>query len=179
MTAPKFAVLAALAGSLLMPTGGSAQSPAPTGAEPISIHVSVSQSLLTLHRGDETILRFPVGVGTGERLERNDGGGWNFATPTGIYEIGRKKEDPVWYAPDWYYVERGLPIPPAYSDERYHRGILGEYALYLSDEIAIHGTADERSVGRASSHGCLRMRNADIAAVFPLVEVGTKVVIAP
>ena len=76
-------------------------------------------------------------------------------------------------------MERGLAIPPAYSDERYQRGILGDYALYLSDEIAIHGTQNESSVGRASSHGCLRMRNADIAMVFPLVEVGTKVVIVP
>jgi lipoprotein-anchoring transpeptidase ErfK/SrfK len=57
--------------------------------------------------------------------------------------------------------------------------VLGDYALYLSDEIAIHGTQEESTVGRASSHGCLRMRNADIAVVFPLVEVGTRVVIGP
>ncbi|HJU85827.1 MAG TPA: L,D-transpeptidase [Gemmatimonadota bacterium] len=148
-------------------------------SDPITLLVSVSERELSVRRGEEVLHRFPVGVGTGERLSRAEGDGWNFSTPTGVFEIGRMKKDPVWYAPDWYYVERGLPVPPAYSDERYRRGILGDYALYLSDEIAIHGTRDESSVGRASSHGCLRMRNADIAIVFPLVQVGTRVDIVP
>lgn len=147
--------------------------------DPITLLVSVSGRELSVWRGEDVLHRFPVGVGTGARLSRAEGDGWSFSTPTGVFEIGRKKKDPVWYAPDWYYVERGLPVPPAYSDERYRRGILGDYALYLSDEIAIHGTQDESSVGRASSHGCLRMRNADIAIVFPLVQVGTRVDIVP
>ena len=147
--------------------------------EPITLLVSVSGRQLTVWRGEVELHRFPVGVGTGEQLSADSGGEWNFSTPTGVFEIGRMKKDPVWYAPDWYYVERGLPIPPAYSEQRYRSGILGDYALYLSDEIAIHGTEDEGSVGRASSHGCLRMRNADIAVVFPLVHVGTRVDIVP
>jgi L,D-transpeptidase ErfK/SrfK len=148
-------------------------------SNPITLLVSVSERQLSVWRGDEVLHRFPVGVGTGAQLSRGGDDGWRFSTPTGVFEIGRKKKDPVWYAPDWYYVERGLPIPPAYSDERYRNGVLGDYALYLSDEIAIHGTQDESSVGRASSHGCLRMRNADIAVVFPLVQVGTRVDIVP
>ncbi len=145
----------------------------------ITLLVSVSERRLSVQRGGEVLHRFPVGVGTGERLKGAQGDGWNFSTPTGVFEIGRKKKDPVWYAPDWFYVERGQPVPPAYSEVRYRRGVLGDYALYLSDEIAIHGTEDESSVGRASSHGCLRMRNADIAIVFPLVQVGTRVDIVP
>ena len=167
-------VLAIAAGLLLAPVGAPAQEDAP-----ISLLVSVSARQLAVQRGDEILHLFPVGVGTGKSLDRAEGESWDFSTPTGVFEIGRKKEDPLWYAPDWYYVERGLPIPPAYSDERYRRGMLGDYALYLSDEIAIHGTEDESSVGRASSHGCLRMRNADIAVVFPLVQLGTRVDIVP
>lgn len=148
-------------------------------SDPITLRVSISERQLSVRRGEEVLHHFPVGVGTGASLTRGRGDGWDFSTPTGVYEIGRMKKDPVWYAPDWYYVEHGLPIPPAYSDERYRRGVLGDYALYLSDEIAIHGTQDESSVGRASSHGCLRMRNADIAVVFPLVHVGTRVDIVP
>ena len=147
--------------------------------DPVTLRVSVSERQLSVRRGEVVLHSFPVGVGTGQRLNRGPGDGWEFSTPTGVFEIGRMKKDPVWYAPDWYYVERGLPVPPAYSEERYRRGILGDYALYLSDEIAIHGTQDESSVGRASSHGCLRMRNADIAVVFPLVQVGTRVDIVP
>lgn len=43
--------------------------------------------------------------------------------------------------------------------------------------IYIHGTNQERDVGRATSHGCVRMRNADVAELFDLVEVGTPVTI--
>ena len=161
-------------GLLLAPVTAPAQE-----GDPITLLVSVSERQLSVRRGNEILYRFPVGVGTGGSLGRAGGEAWNFSTPTGVFEVGRKKKDPVWYAPDWYYVERDLPIPPAYSPARYRRGTLGDYALYLSDEIAIHGTEDESSVGRASSHGCLRMRNADIGVVFPLVQVGTRVEIVP
>ncbi|HJR53302.1 MAG TPA: L,D-transpeptidase [Gemmatimonadota bacterium] len=170
----KRAILALACGLLLAPITALAQQ-----GDPITLLVSVSERQLSVRRGEELLYRFPVGVGTGGSLRRVEGEAWDFSTPTGVFEIGRKKQDPVWYAPDWYYVERDLPIPPAYSPARYRRGILGDYALYLSDEIAIHGTEDESSVGRASSHGCLRMRNADIAIVFPLVQVGTRVEIVP
>jgi lipoprotein-anchoring transpeptidase ErfK/SrfK len=164
---------------LLCPPPARGQSPDPIISAPVTLQVSVSQRTLSVLRGEEVLHRFPVGVGTGTRLSRGGGDEWTFATPTGEFEVGRKKKDPVWYAPDWYYVERGLPIPAPYSEVRYRTGVLGDYALYLSDEIAIHGTQEESTVGRASSHGCLRMRNADIAVVFPLVEVGTRVVIGP
>lgn len=167
-------ILALVCGLLLAPVTAPAQE-----GDPITLLVSVSERQLSVRRGYEVLYRFPVGVGTGGSLRRAGGEDWSFSTPTGVFEIGRKKKDPVWYAPDWYYVERDLPIPPAYSSGRYRRGTLGDYALYLSDEIAIHGTEDESSVGRASSHGCLRMRNADIAVVFPLVQVGTRVEIVP
>lgn len=43
--------------------------------------------------------------------------------------------------------------------------------------IYIHGTANERSVGTASSMGCIRMRNADVIALYDQVRVGALVVI--
>lgn len=43
--------------------------------------------------------------------------------------------------------------------------------------IYIHGTNHEREIGRPTSHGCVRMRNADVADLFDLVEVGTQVTI--
>jgi len=41
--------------------------------------------------------------------------------------------------------------------------------------IYIHGTADEDSVGKPRSHGCIRMRNHDIIELFDQVEPGTLV----
>lgn len=41
--------------------------------------------------------------------------------------------------------------------------------------IYIHGTPDSEPVGLAASHGCIRMRNADLLELFDLVPVGTSV----
>jgi lipoprotein-anchoring transpeptidase ErfK/SrfK len=41
--------------------------------------------------------------------------------------------------------------------------------------IYIHGTAEEHLVGKPASHGCIRMKNKDIAELFDLVPRGTVV----
>ena len=43
--------------------------------------------------------------------------------------------------------------------------------------IYIHGTPDTEPMGEALSHGCVRMRNTDIAELFARVRAGTRVVI--
>lgn len=44
-------------------------------------------------------------------------------------------------------------------------------------DFGIHGTLDPYSVGWASSHGCIRMNNDDIAELYKFIPYGTKVVI--
>jgi len=41
--------------------------------------------------------------------------------------------------------------------------------------IYIHGTNEEHKLGTPASHGCIRMKNADVAELFDLVKVGTVV----
>lgn len=41
--------------------------------------------------------------------------------------------------------------------------------------IYIHGTPDSEPVGEPHSHGCIRMRNADVIALFDEVDTGTLV----
>jgi L,D-transpeptidase YbiS len=41
--------------------------------------------------------------------------------------------------------------------------------------IYIHGTPDSTDMGEVGSHGCIRMRNNDVIALFDLVEAGTEV----
>ena len=45
--------------------------------------------------------------------------------------------------------------------------------------IYIHGTPEEGLIGQPASHGCIRMRNADVVQLFDAVEEGTLVVIEP
>lgn len=43
--------------------------------------------------------------------------------------------------------------------------------------IYIHGTPDSEPMGVPMSHGCVRMRNDDVVALYDMVDVGTSVVI--
>jgi len=43
--------------------------------------------------------------------------------------------------------------------------------------IYIHGTRHEDKIGEPDSHGCIRMRNADVVELFDLVDVDTPVTI--
>jgi L,D-transpeptidase YbiS len=45
----------------------------------------------------------------------------------------------------------------------------------LGRYIYIHGCPDELPVGRPGSHGCIRMRNADVLKLFDEVDTGTRV----
>jgi L,D-transpeptidase ErfK/SrfK len=55
---------------------------------------------------------------------------------------------------------------------------MGEWALETSlshGEIYIHGTNNPMAIGMAVTHGCVRLYPEDIAALFPVVPVGTPV----
>jgi lipoprotein-anchoring transpeptidase ErfK/SrfK len=68
-------------------------------------------------------------------------------------------------------------IPPWGSPQRQHKGVLGAAKLEMYDGYYFHGTDNERSVGSAASHGCLRMRRQDILWMYENISVGTPVYI--
>ena len=44
-------------------------------------------------------------------------------------------------------------------------------------QFGIHGTVYQSSLGWASSHGCIRMNNDEVAELFKIIPIGTKVTI--
>lgn len=70
-----------------------------------------------------------------------------------------------------------LYIPPLGTRNRHVEGELGRFALDLGDGYLIHGTPDERSIGRAVTHGCIRLADDDIAWLYDHVPAGTAVFI--
>jgi lipoprotein-anchoring transpeptidase ErfK/SrfK len=70
-----------------------------------------------------------------------------------------------------------LLIPPFGTNQRKYKGVLGTHRLVLGDGYALHGTDHPESIGRSVSHGCVRLRNEDIATLYGMVEVGTPVYI--
>ena len=70
-----------------------------------------------------------------------------------------------------------LFIPPLGSRNRRVKGELGRYRLDLGDGFYLHGTPHRSSVGRAATHGCLRLHDDDIEWLYEHVPLGTRVYI--
>jgi hypothetical protein len=68
-----------------------------------------------------------------------------------------------------------IVIPPLDTNQRHIPKVLGSHRLLLGQGYGLHGTNNPASVGRAVSHGCVRLRNEDIARLYRQVPVGTPV----
>lgn len=77
---------------------------------------------------------------------------------------------------DYEVVFEGtLFVPPVGTKNRRIEGQLGKYKLDLGDGYMLHGTPNQHTVGNAVTHGCVRLRDEDIAWLYDNVPVGTKV----
>jgi len=98
-----------------------------------------------------------------------------FTTPTGVWKIYDKQENPTWYNPaqDGWGADLPAVIPGGPGNP------MGPRAIYITAPglIRIHGTTDDASIGRYASHGCIRMHNTEVEQLYPQVEVGDHVVI--
>jgi lipoprotein-anchoring transpeptidase ErfK/SrfK len=72
-------------------------------------------------------------------------------------------------------VDGAIVVPPLGTSARRYPGVLGPRRLALGGELGIHGTGDPASIGKAVTHGCIRLANADVTALYPLVPTGTPV----
>jgi hypothetical protein len=81
-------------------------------------------------------------------------------SPTGTLKIVNKVIGPT-------YFHKGKVIPPGKSNP------LGDRWMGLSQKgYGIHGTNVPSSIGKAASHGCIRMGKHDLGELFDLVRVG-------
>jgi L,D-transpeptidase YbiS len=54
---------------------------------------------------------------------------------------------------------------------------MGEYAIGLGDGYFIHGTLYTRLLGRNVTHGCVRVGDQDLKAVFHALSMGARVIL--
>lgn len=142
------------------------------------IVIDRANNRLWLRRGSEVRLEAVVSTGSGTILRESGGAQrtWTFDTPAGRFRVLSERPNPVWTKPDWAFLEEGRQ-PPASIAERRERGSLGEWALDLGDGYMIHGTLYERLLGRAITHGCVRVGRDDLRALAAASAPGTPVYI--
>ncbi len=88
-------------------------------------------------------------------------------SPVGKFKILNRVKEPTWYGGS---ISPGLVVPPGPQNP------LGTRWLGLSLRgYGIHGTNAPNSIGKRASHGCIRMRKADIEELFELVRAGDAV----
>ena len=144
-----------------------------------SIVVSVpEQKLVVLHNGLR-VGSFPVSTskfGLGDRPR-------SYATPLGTLEVASKVGNGAvpgtvfkGKRPTGEVLRPNAPgRDPIVTRILHLRGLDACNARAFGRGIYIHGTAEERKIGRPASYGCIRMRSRDIVRVFNSVPVGTKV----
>jgi L,D-transpeptidase YbiS len=144
------------------------------------IDISLQNQELTVVHDGKPVRSFPVsssrfGIGSEEG---------SMKTPIGEFQVHKKighgaapgtifqsrvpltPEDPAPETEDWITSRilwlEGLEEHNANTRDRF---------------IYIHGTKHEAKIGEPASHGCIRMRNADVIELFELVDEGTPVAI--
>jgi len=111
--------------------------------------VSVPDRRLVVLEGDEVIATFPIAVGAASS-----------PSPEGEFKIVTRVEHPTYY-------HEGTVIPPGKDNP------VGTRWIGLNRKgYGIHGTNAPRSIGRASSHGCIRLRNRDVEQLFGMLQIG-------
>lgn len=119
------------------------------------IVISIPDRKLVLLEGDRAIKIYDVAVGKPAT-----------PTPQGEFRIINRIPNPTWYWP-------GKVVGPGKDNP------LGSRWMGLNAPgFGIHGTNAPQSIGKAASHGCIRMRKRDLEELFELVDVGVTVELA-
>ena len=129
--------------------------------QPVHLVLRLSERRVRVYRGDTEEASYPVAIGRP---------GWE--TPTGNFSVFSELVDPGWTHPLTGEVMSPGPDNP-----------LGERWIGFwtdgTNSIGFHGTPTRHSVGKAASHGCVRMYNEDVKKLYEIVAIGTPVVVEP
>ncbi|MGF1513826.1 MAG: L,D-transpeptidase [Elainellaceae cyanobacterium] len=121
--------------------------------------VDLSDRRVYLYRGDQALADYPIAVGR-----------QHWETPVGEFKIIEKQENPTWRHP----FTREL-VPPGADNP------LGSHWIGFwsngTHQIGFHGTNQVEAIGQAVSHGCIRMRNSDVQALYAVLPLGAAIAV--
>jgi lipoprotein-anchoring transpeptidase ErfK/SrfK len=146
------------------------------------IFVSTRDQKLALIENNKLVATYPVST---SKFGLGDARG-SYRTPVGEMEIASKVGDNA--APGAVFKDRRrtgeivqVNAPgrdPIVTRIIWLRGLERQNANAFSRDIYIHGTPEERNIGRPASYGCIRMKSNDVVRLYSLVSHGAKVTIA-
>ena len=114
--------------------------------------VSIPDRKIVLMEDGQVVKIYPIAVGKKST-----------PSPNGNFHIASRVVKPTWY-------QAGKVVGPGPANPVGTRWMGLGYKGY-----GIHGTNRPKSIGKAASHGCIRMRNQDVEDLFERVEVGDPV----
>jgi lipoprotein-anchoring transpeptidase ErfK/SrfK len=119
------------------------------GRAPRTVLISIRDRKLAVLENGAVLADFEVSVGAEES-----------PSPTGEFKIVSRVVHPTYY-------HAGTVIPPGKGNP------VGTRWVGLNEKgYGIHGTNAPRSIGKAASHGCIRLRNRDMEKLFGMLRVG-------
>lgn len=148
-----------------------------------NVIVSVREQKLMLLADGARVATFPVSTS-----KFGLGDNWNaMTTPTGTLQVAQKIGD---HAPTGavfrnrrFTGEILLPNAPGRDPVItriiWLRGLETANARAFNRCIYIHGTPEEKTIGRPASYGCIRMKSSDVTALYAQLPIGALVQITP
>lgn len=164
--------------ALLLALAGNAEALA-FGAE---IVVSVADQEMALLARGKVVARYPVST---SKFGIGDGIG-SYRTPLGTMLVSGKFGDNL---PVGAVIKSRAPTGEVIASNAAGRDPIVSRVLWLRGKetqnrnardrcIYIHGTAEEKRIGKRASFGCVRMRSKDVIALYSRVHIGTPVMIS-
>ena len=157
--------------------------PAPAASVKNEVIISVREQKLMLLQNGARVTTYPVSTskfGVGDGLGK-------MTTPLGAMAVAQKIGD---HAPTGavfhnrrFTGEILKPNAPGRDPITtriiWLRGLEASTAHAFSRCIYIHGTAEEKKIGRPASYGCIRMKSKDVASLYSQLPIGSVVQVVP
>ena len=151
---------------------------ASTGSELV---VSVPDQTLALLDGGKLIARYRIST---SKFGGGDSAG-SYRTPLGTLFVSGKFGDRL---PAGTVIKNRMPTGEVIAVDAPNRDAIVSRVIWLRGMeqqnaaahdrcIYIHGTPEERNIGKAASFGCIRMRSRDIIALYDRVHIGMHVTV--
>ena len=129
--------------------------------ESVRLVVQRGKRRVVVYKGEKVVAKYPIAVGKA---------GWE--TPIGAFTVINKEEDPIFKS-----FKTGIIIEPGPDNPLGVRWI----GIWTDGktQLGFHGTDQPELIGKAVSHGCMRMHNKDVIALYKYVTIGTVVQVDP